>query len=509
MENIINIICKKTELIESLEPIVKTEFFKYTENSYKFFRESLCQKIKPFVDEAYFVIEYPYVDKIYRDSYYNYFASKYNSTKRDCIRISIFKGLIEKKDFRNNDYSKNDIFFNRYQGFFIIRPTNPNFFGRSVINPSILKNKDFSICTSTFKSTVLCNKFKIKGFPHSSQDTETISCAETTLWALMEYFSSKYQDYTPVLPSKILNVLDSMSIERQLPSKGLDVTKLSFALKKFNFGSIIYASDSYVDRFQNLLSCYTNSGIPLILAIQNYNLGHALLNIGAENLKENHINTLTPTNFITGRLKNETIKKKLNFYDLDDCKKKFVFIDDNYSPYQLSLLNEPTAYYNNPDWLNTKITHFIVPLYSKIYLEAFKAKNYIYSHLIRDLSPLLAHSDYYLKIFLASSRSYKDFLAKNGTFSDDIKEIILEKTMPKFIWVCEISNKDLIKENKANGIVIIDATEPNIAETKPLIYSGYNDIQILFNEKLNKFQKITLILQPFKMFNGNLETFYN
>jgi hypothetical protein len=400
------------------------------------------------------------------------------------------------------------VFFNKYKGFFIIRPTDPNFFGRSVINPSILKSKDFSICSATFKSTILCNKFKIKGFPHSSQDTETISCAETTLWALMEYFSSKYQDYTPVLPSKILNVLDSMSIERQLPSKGLDVTKLSFALKKFNFGSIIYASASYgEERFRNLLSCYTNSGIPLILAIQNHKLGHALLNVGTENIKDHHINTLGPTNFITGRLKTESTNKKLNFYDLDDCRKRFVFIDDNYSPYQLSFLNKPTDYYTNPDWSNTQIKHFVVPLYSKIYLEAFKAKNYIYSHLIRDLSPLSSNSDYYLKTFLASSRSYKDFLAKNDTFSDDIKEIILEKTMPKFIWICEISDKNLIKKNQANGLVIIDATEPNIAETKPLIYSGYNDTQLLYNEKLNKFQKISLLLQPFSMFNGNLETF--
>jgi len=59
----------------------------------------------------------------------------------------------------------------------------------------------------------------------------------------------------------------------------------------------------------------------------------------------------------------------------------------------------------------------------------------------------------------------------------------------------------------ANGLVIIDATEPNINETKPLIYSGFNTTQILFNEILNIYQKITLPLQPFTMFNDNLETF--
>ncbi len=507
MKNIVNIICNKDELIDSLKPIVQAYFFSYTDVACQSFMQELTQFISPLVDDAYFVIEFPYVDKIYRDSYYSYFASKYSSQQRDCIRVSIFQGFIEESDFRNNDYSEDDEFFNKYKGFFVIRPTYPNYFGRNVINPSVLKDKDFSICSATFKSTVFSNKFKIKGFPHSSQDSETISCAETTLWALMEYFSSKYQEYKPVLPSEILSVLDSISNERQLPSKGLNVAQLSFALKKFNFGSIIYASESYKHRFQNLLSCYINSGIPIILAIQNKNIGHALLNIGTENSTEHHIDSLQPTKFMKCRLAFEAYRMNINFYDLDDSKKKFVFVDDNFSPYQLSFLDNPTDYYEDPYWSDTKIEHFVVPLYSKIYLEAFKAKNFIYNYLIRGMSPLRPNSDYYIKTFLTSSRSYKDYLAKNKTFSSEIKEIILEKTMPKFIWICEISDKELIKNKQANGLVIIDATEPNTFDNKPLLYSGFKDIQLLYNDQLNKFQKFSINLSPFNIFNGNLVAF--
>lgn len=54
---------------------------------------------------------------------------------------------------------------------------------------------------------VLGVKLFIEGFPHSSQDSETITCAETTIWAAMEYFGTRYSDYKPVLPSTIIKTM--------------------------------------------------------------------------------------------------------------------------------------------------------------------------------------------------------------------------------------------------------------------------------------------------------------
>jgi len=34
--------------------------------------------------------DFPYVDKVYRDSYYFYFASKLDNFSRDCLRIGFF-----------------------------------------------------------------------------------------------------------------------------------------------------------------------------------------------------------------------------------------------------------------------------------------------------------------------------------------------------------------------------------------------------------------------------------
>ena len=79
----------------------------------------------------------------------------------------------------------------------------------------------------------------------------------------------------------------------------------------------------------------------------------------------------------------------------------------------------------------------------------------------------------FFRMFLASSRSFKGHLAYNSVLSDEAKEVFVSCTMPKFIWVAELSDLGLIKEKKGNGIIILDATEVNIMDNKPLILSVF------------------------------------
>jgi hypothetical protein len=48
--------------------------------------------------------------------------------------------------------------------------------------------------------------------------------------------------------------------------------------------------------------------------------------------------------------------------------------------------------------------------------------------------------------------------------------------LPKFIWVGEISNKERIKERKADGLILVDATEADTSELKPLIFANYLNV---------------------------------
>ena len=304
----------------------------------------------------------------------------------------------------------------------------------------------------------------------------------------MEYFSTKYSNYSPILPSRIIQTLNNVSFERQIPSKGLNINQMSFALKDFGFGPRIYSSHEYQSEFPSLLNCYIESGIPVIIAMENGNIGHALLAIGHEQITDTNIDALEPYFIPYPDLQAKAQNKNIVLYEYNLIKKDLIFIDDNRPIYQRASIENPAIHYPNANWQSCKITYFIAPLYPKIYLEAFEAKNYIIRYLISGPEPLDINSKILLRFFLASSRSFKNEVAKNETLQPELKGLLLEISMPKFIWVAEISTKTLIKQKKANGMVILDATEANIYFNKPLIIAAYQDKVINFDEKANKLE---------------------
>jgi len=460
--------------------------------------------------------ETDYVDRVFRDSFYSYYSSKLNDYKRNCIKVSLFNCKVDYSSFRNSE--KVEKLKKQYLGFFIIRPTEPQIIGRSVISPAALKINNFLTCVANIPSTANSIKFDSVGFPHSSQDTETITCAETTIWAIMEYFGNKYPDYKHVLPSKIITTLRNVSNERQLPSHGLQVHQMSYALKEFGFGTKIYSREEYGIEFERLLSCYIESGIPLIVALDNDKyrkspgadtlvkyVGHALLCTGHVHIENYMIDSLLKIHSSYSNINNLANNKNIQLFDLDDIQKQFVFIDDNCPIYQKCLLNTPATHYNDISWNICEISYFIVPLYQKVYLEAFHAKNFVLGFLIDSPFSLDNNLNITIRTFLTSSRSYKQYVATNELLNEEAKDEILEQKMPKFIWVTELSTKELLKTDKVNGLVILDATEPNQFNFKTLLLAFHSNFLVKYTKKERSLEKSPLPLQPFSKFDSNLK----
>lgn len=132
-----------------------------------------------------------------------------------------------------------------------------------------MRQRDIRPCWTRLDVSVFNVKMKAVGFPHSSQDGETITCAETSLWALVEYFSARYPEYHPVLPSQIHSILSGLSVERQMPSRGLEISRLSFALKALGFAPRIYGVDEFEENvFMDLVDIYVESGIPILTSMR-------------------------------------------------------------------------------------------------------------------------------------------------------------------------------------------------------------------------------------------------
>ena len=489
--------------------------------------DRVMQHLKRFRADTKIVIERNYVDKVYRDSYYTYYASKRTHYKKDVIKLSFFSD--------SDDFITNESFFNKeslpllkkcYRGFIVLRPTSPYIVGRSAIAPNLLENHSFKTCLAYISSSAAGLKVTAQAFPFSSQDTETISCAETMVWALMEYYGSKYPEYSPVLPSKILNILKQNMVERQLPSSGLSVGSMSYLLKECGFGPKLYSSDEFDGDFFSLLSCYIESGIPVIVALDNTDalkdeddivertIGHAVLCIGHEVIDGNLINGMSAVEYpFKGR------KGVLKIKDWDKISKKFIFIDDNFPVYQAESLEDPMRRYleipeekysnkeakekADKEWGSCKISHFIVPLHKKTYLEAYVAKKFVKELLVSDFFKYEDGRELYTRTFLCSARSYREYVAF-GNMSSELKGLIMNKSFPKFVWVTEISNK-LIPEGEANGLILLDATEANVSDFRPLILAVCGGYVVQYDKEEKAVKSSPMVGGCFKIYDNNLK----
>lgn len=448
------------------------------------------------------VVEYPYVDKVYRNSYYRYYAGKAEQVARDCIRLSF---LIDTSPTLANKLMKPELWSQFYRGFMVLRPTELNVVGRNGISPIIYNDNDFVICKTNLPASVNGLKVHVDAFPASSQDIETMVCAETAVWALMEYFGNRYAEYMPVRPSHIINLLKSKSFERQLPSTGLTNDQICYLLKNLNFQPILQVITDDSDGY-SLISTFVESGIPTVLTMNNSEeyengnvnelIAHAILCIGHENISSVAIDDAIA----------ETNEDGIDIVDYDKIKKKFVFIDDNYPAYCMDYLSKPTERYKDvpnegKDWLACRIKFAIIPLYEKILLMPGLVKN-MATNFLQYLS-IPAGTELTMRTFLASSRSYRDYVCRNN-MPQDMKDLILNLYLPKFIWVVELSTRTGLKQKYAEGLMIFDSTEPN--------FKNFSSLDIMYYKKHVAYKDERQVLQfdnnvpevQFECFRNNL-----
>ncbi|MEX2596395.1 MAG: hypothetical protein WEC59_05630 [Salibacteraceae bacterium] len=494
----------RTDCFDQIEKLIKQNWQEFASDA----AEIVQRRVRPHIDRLTtcqtVLVEYPYVDKVYRNSYYRYYSSKNNEYHRDCIRISLFRDELQPDKFRGQEAES--IVPSNYLGFIILRPTNPSVVGRSAISPSAL-GVNLDLCLAPIAASAEGLKVSVNSFPHSSQDTETIKCAETTIWSLLEYYSARYQEYQPVLPSDIIQALSASTAERQLPSAGLNITQIAFALKSFGFAPRVYADGEDSFGFPLSTSIYLESGIPLVAGLLNSNrtIGHAILIIGREQVDVNKIDSLKPrlTNDLS--IDSELQSVSFEYFDYHQLNRKYVVNDDNFPAYQSIEFDRPCIDYPTSEWKSCQISHIATPLYHKMYLEANAARMYFESFLFLGLRIQEKTKSIMTRIFMASTRSYKHYLAVESGMQDPIRNVLMAIEMPKFIWICELGSKDLFKNRKVEGFVIIDATETIVEKQAPILAVSYNGA-FSFKPEKRDIQTFDISLRPFSMYTQNLKS---
>ena len=216
-------------------------------HTYNILKE-IFKKIKTFVA----VVEYDYVDKYYRDSYYEYYSFRYFDYPRDCMRVCLFESDLQKelKDKLLIEM-KTDILQKYFIGSMVLKPIPERCLGHTLIDPKyILYESQTYYRISKFRINLAGHKLYICAFPFTMQDLATTRCAEVTLTNLMEYYNNEYSDYSRIYPSDILDISRNIGYQRALPSQGLPYTIMSKIL--------IHAG--FEPRCINISSYNTNNG---------------------------------------------------------------------------------------------------------------------------------------------------------------------------------------------------------------------------------------------------------
>ncbi|EMK00263.1 MULTISPECIES: hypothetical protein [unclassified Leptospira] len=460
--------------------------------------EQLWLEIK---DEAIVVFEYPYVDPLYRDSYYTYYSAKHRRYERDCIRIHFFNSSSVSDPA---DGSKS------YFGFVVLRPTPHRLLGRSHISPELMKRRENAeICLSEVKVQVRGKIISSVGFPYSSQDSHTHTCAETCIWSVMEYFSQRYRDYIPVLPSKIRKVLESTYPRRSLPSEGLTSLQISRALKEFGFGSMIYSigsSDNQKKVFYETIYTYAESGIPQILTVNNENISHAVVLIGHE------VRSVDSINHANSEKLNLYNGQEVDIIDTASIPGKYIFQDDNHTPYQFAMIENPFEYYqSNSQFQGAHVVNTVVPLYPKIHLDAIRART-LAKAVLRDrrfgLEPIKDQGPFTFRLLLTSSKSWKGFWFPLKDKFGKLGKVFLELALPKFIWLAEIGFKEHYISNSDSvvGRILMDATGDE--SLRSVLAIQYTNSLFLLDDP-SKPQRLEESFPPSVMYRNNLKGAWN
>lgn len=300
-----------------------------------------------------------------------------------------------------------------------------------------------------------------------------MSCAEFTLLNLMDYYSNQYKDYRTVVPSEIIENEQMHSHERVLPVRGITYPVLTKVLADFGFSPRLYnisAIDSFkyssVDRGEELrrwLHYYIESGIPVAMNLTPVGTtgdGHSMVCIGHGEPKEALKRKALKQQWLPWEKRNagHALINSADFYD------DYVVVDDNQPFYQIRNFNSLSLY------SDMKIESLAVPLYKRMFMDAPDAFSTIRSLLQSDEFGIEAWSDDFLRpgesviirVFMASSRSYKGF--RRSTIDDlAVRKLYAMLPMPRFIWICELYRiQDYEDHLSAFGEIVLDATSaPN------------------------------------------------
>lgn len=393
------------------------------------------------------LVEYYYVDKDYRSTYYNYYAKKAYRYESTCVRLHFFDDRIELLNgytlrFRvdNPDLNKSTTYF----GYMVLRPTRAHTIGRTIITPRAIQGFHGWVIEAEHKVHLLGHRLMVRGFPYMSQHTDISVCAHAACWTILRHYSARFSEYAEVLTYDVTRMAQEFDPGGLLPSTGLHV---GHAERIFagagTYPVIVTPSADEPGLFQRQLFAYVESAFPLWVEIERCE--HAVVVVGRTEL-QGAVTRSAPVRFASDQVE------------------ALIAIDDNYLPY----IRVPTGH-AQPYGL-CDFTAFIVPLPDKVYYPAEAVDDAaiaLASEECLGFDPAPLGSPV-VRYFLTTASHLREFVIVNASQFDPVLiGVVMDLSLPQFIWVIEIASEDQWKNGQINTRAILDGTASPI-ERRPI-----------------------------------------
>lgn len=463
------------------------------------------------------VFELDYVDKDYQDEFAAFYSKAFKKYPARAVRLHFFAAVVTVADLQ-----RIDSFQDQYLGFLVLRPTDLQQVGRTMLKPTLTDgDKEFIHCRVSFTAHILGCKLVVDGMPFIQQDSQVGACAQASLWMLARYMSRRfgYREFLPAEINHLAKVKGAMG--RAFPAEfGLTVEQMLDALEGMGLPALSYSyltldeCSNHIDKAYVLVPTldpkkvkehcdsvrvakladiayrYIESGLPVILCTSN----HALVCIG--------------------HTYDHEVAAAAAIQRIPD----FIVHNDNAGPYQKMPIIGPAA--GSLHFREVEDVIVVVP--PEVTLRAEQAEimsrqaidNFLklgtldaarptYKDLIQNLrSDFVGVLDQLeFRTFLMPSVEFQKKLradAAADALNPALAARLVELDYPKFIWITEISSSKLLNHPKRQsrqclGRVIIDSTAPSRTRGEMVVH--FADFLGLMNRQNDEIKPWEYVLQ--------------
>ncbi len=438
------------------------------------------------------VCEASYIDKDYIEDYSAYYVRAFHDYKRQCCRLHFFSNSFTEEKFTNflkgekiRGLSEKD-FTKGYLGFIVVKPLPQTVFGRTCLKTYHEDDTRQYPIIRKYKVNLFGIDLQVDTIAYQEQDKTVAACASSAIWSAFQGTGLLFHHSIPS-PVEITKAATKNfpHANRHFPNEGLTAEQMAQAIRNVQLEP--YLVNCKTENYDNLTStiyAYLKGKIPMIFGF--YVLHPNEEDEAIMDMLGQHAATVTGMSL-------DGIKKKFqsdNFYLRSSRMTKIYVHDDQVGNFAKMELNGDrvtmnkiscatlTSSFKGTEKAKAIAKIIVVPLYHKIRIPFNSILKTILKldEMIKDVcNKIKAPADFEWDIFLSEVSDFKRDI-RSSSLNGDVKQEILTKDFPKYMWraICcinDVGKYELIFDatDIEQGKLILTAIDYNKDYSMPFV----------------------------------------